>query len=284
MSELSDLYHDTLTLPEFTRIAKIVKEQVGINLSDKKKVMVETRLRRRLKELQFDSYKSYCAFLFSPSGMQSEVHMLIDILTTNKTDFFREIHHFEFLTQTAIPEILKMHGNSTRVEIWSSACSTGAEPYSIAMTMEEISENTPQWIGSYSILATDISDTVLEISRKGIYPFEDILTVPTLYHNKYLLRSKDREKNQVRIKPYIRSLITFKKLNLIGTFSDIAIKDIIFCRNVLIYFEKETQKDVVRRLLNRLRPGGFLFMGHSETLHAKEFGLRSCGPSVYQKM
>lgn len=284
MSELGDLYHDTLSLKEFSRIARMVKEQVGINLSEKKKVMVETRLRRRLKELQFDNYKNYCAFLFSPTGMQSEMHMLIDILTTNKTDFFREIHHFEFLTKKAIPEILRTHGNSTIIEIWSAACSTGAEPYSIAMTMEEIAENTPRWIGNYSILATDISDSVLAISRKAIYPFEDILTVPTLYHNKYLLRSKDHKKNLVRIKPYLRSLITFRKLNLIGTFSDIAVKDIIFCRNVLIYFEKETQKDVVHRLLNRLRPGGYLFMGHSETLHAKEFGLRSCGPSVYQKI
>ena len=270
-----------LSEKDFFRLSQFIHSECGIKMPVPKKVMLEARLKKRLRALGLESYEEYCDFLFSPAGMDQERISMINVVTTNKTDFFREPRHFEYLLQNALPELMRLCGNGTR-SIWSAGCSTGEEPYTLAMVLSEFAARTHGF--NFSLLATDISTTVLERAVRGIYKEERLETVPLEFKRKYFMRSKDRGKGLVRVLPAVRSLIKFRRLNFLDhDFGMRELQDIIFCRNVIIYFDRPTQEKVLGRLCHHLVPGGYLFMGHSETLSSLDLPLVSVGPMVYRK-
>lgn len=249
--------------------------------------MVESRLRKRLRSLQIQSFTDYCEYLFSPQGMEHELTYFINVITTNKTDFFREPNHFDFLVRKAVPDLIRTWeaGIKKKLTVWSAACSKGNEAYTIAMVLSDFAARYQGLAFDFIILATDISTDVLEDARCGIYHRQDIEPVPPDLRKKYFLKSKDRNKGLVRIVPELRDKVKYRRLNLMD--EDFRFReplDIIFCRNVIIYFNKETQDGLILRLCRYLRPEGYLFMGHSEVLHCQGLPLRSVAPAVYQKI
>jgi chemotaxis protein methyltransferase CheR len=281
-------YHDAvkaMSPKEFDRLSEFIIEHCGIKMPPAKKIMLESRLQKRLRSLGMVSFREYCEFLFeSPEGNGELVHM-IDAVTTNKTDFFREPVHFQFLTETALPEFLaeSVAGNRKKFIVWSAGCSSGEEPYTLAMVLNEYSSQHPDF--QYSILATDISTRVLEKARAGIYDQHLVEGVPYFLKQKYLLRSKDREKKLVRVVPELRSCVSFQRMNLMDEHLITPEKvDVIFCRNVIIYFERATQCELLRRLCRCLKTGGYLFLGHSETVHGFDLPLVRIASTIYRKL
>jgi chemotaxis protein methyltransferase CheR len=253
-------------------------------MPEAKKTMLEARLHKRLNLLNLTSFGEYCNFLFSDQGMEQEFIHMIDLVTTNKTDFFREPDHFDYLYQTALPELLNGDGTGIRktLSLWSAACSTGEEPYTLAMVVNEFREKYQGY--RFSVLATDISTRVLDTGRLAIYREEAVLPVPMNLKKKYLLRSKDRAEKLVKIAPSLRSLVEFRRVNLMDDVYDVqGPVHIIFCRNVIIYFDRPTQEQLIRKLCRHLSPNGYLFMGHSENLHGMDLPLVQAATTVYRK-
>ncbi|MDA8104385.1 MAG: protein-glutamate O-methyltransferase [Nitrospiraceae bacterium] len=269
---------------DFDRLSAFIRAECGIKLSEQKRIMLEARLRKRLRALGIESFGEYCDFLFSPEGLEQEKLHMIDVVTTNKTDFFREPKHFDYLTQHAIPELFRIHGAGMRqgLSIWSAGCSTGEEPYTLAMVLTEYAQSQPGF--RFSILATDISTRVLEKAFRAVYKEERVGLMPASMKKKFLMRSKERERGLVRVVPELRSCVEFKRLNFMDSNFDIDSSfDIIFCRNVIIYFDRPTQQKVLQTIYRHLKPGGYLFMGHSETLSSLSIPLASVGSMVYRK-
>ncbi len=265
---------------EFRTLATFIESELGIRMPETKKVMLESRLLKRLRHLGLPDYEAYIRFVFSEEGRASELINMIDAVTTNKTDFFREAEHFDFLLERILPS-LGTSGAARR--FWSAGCSTGEEPYTLAMVLEEFREKTPAF--SWSIFASDLSTKVLDKAIEGVYTAEQAEPIPLSFKKKYLLRSKDREQGLVRIKPEIRSRMTFARIN----FKDRAwpvegLFDVVFCRNVIIYFERKTQEEIIGRLLQRVRPEGWLILGHSESVAGMNLPMRSIAPTVYRKV
>jgi chemotaxis protein methyltransferase CheR len=278
------LMHSGLCERDFLRLSSLICSECGIKMPPSKKIMLEARLRTRLRELGISSFRDYCEYLFSRDGRKREIVPIIDVVTTNKTDFFREPRHFDYLIQTALPELQKTRGAGFNrdLAIWSAGCSTGEEPYTIAMVLNEFKEERPAF--RFIILATDISTRVLERAISGIYKQERAETIPVTMKKKYLLRSKDRERGLVRVAPELRTQVKFRRLNFMEEdFGMLEPMDIIFCRNVIIYFDRPTQEKLVNRLCSHLAPGGYLFMGHAETLSGLHVPLISTGPMIYRK-
>lgn len=274
----------TLSERDFRRLAEVIYSECGIRMTPHKMVMVEARLRKRLRALGYSNFGDYCAYLFSDDGMEEELVQMINVITTNKTDYFREPRHFEALVQTALPRLAELYGAGKRrpVAIWSAGCSTGEEPYTLAMVLSEYALANPGF--QYTILATDISTVVLEKARRAVYSADRVEVIPVSLRKKYLLRSKDRSKNTVRVIPGLRSAVSFRRLNFMDhDFGMRELQDIIFCRNVIIYFDRPTQERVLKRLCRHLVPGGYLFMGHSETLSGLNVPLVSEGATIYRK-
>jgi chemotaxis protein methyltransferase CheR len=270
----------TLAETEFHRLKGFIYDECGIVITDVKKTMLETRLLKRVKSLGLHSYKEYCDYLFSPDGIEAELHHMINQVTTNKTDFFREPAHFDFLTTRILPN-LKNRGRP--VMIWSAGCSSGEEPYTLAMTMKEY-ERTHHG-SSFFILATDISTKVLEKAERAVYEEERISPIPLAYQGKYLSRSKDRSPSLYRIRPELRSHVQFRRLNFMDdSFGFKEQMDVIFCRNVIIYFDKATQEKLLNKFCECLAPGGYVFMGHSETLLGMKVPLVPVAPTVYRRI
>ena len=268
----------------FQQFSSFIYDQVGIQLPPSKKTMLEARLQKRLKAHDLASFEEYGEFVFSPQGLQSELVHLIDVVTTNKTDFFREPGHFDFLTEKALPTILNKRDRSPTnpVRIWSAGCSSGEEPYTLAMVLSDY--GTEQRNCRFSILASDISTRILETARKAIYPEERTDDIAMHIKKRYLLRSRDRQRGLIRICPELRAMITFKRINFMDSDFGLSEKmDIIFCRNVVIYFDKETQQNLMQKFHRQLRPGGYLFLGHSETLNGIDVDFKAVGSTVYQK-
>jgi chemotaxis protein methyltransferase CheR len=238
-----------------------------------------------LRTLGFSSFESYLEYLFGQEGANNaEVIHLIDEVTTNKTDFFRESKHFDFLTRSVLPELIDRHGLGvrTKLNVWSAGCSTGEEPYTLAMVLSEFAQSVPAF--DFSILATDISTKVLEKAAKGIYESAQAEAIPILLRKKYLLKSKDRSLNLVRVAPGLRALVKFQRLNFLDKAFGITQRmGVVFCRNVLIYFDRPTQEAVLRRICQYMISGGYLFTGHSETLHNMDLPLDQCDPTVYRR-
>jgi chemotaxis protein methyltransferase CheR len=272
-----------LSTEDFTRLGSFIQTNFGIKMSGNKKVMVESRLRKRLRQLDIMSYTDYCEYLFSKQGLEEELVNLIDVITTNKTDFFREPDHFHFLHHSLLPEMI--NGRYKRLSIWSAACSTGEEPYSIAMAMEEFSRSYPDRKFDYTVFATDISSEVINKAKMAMYHENRIENMPVTLKKNYLLRARDKSKNLVRIIPELRKKVRFRLLNLMDDDFKLDSKmDIIFCRNVIIYFDRKTQEMLLKRICRCLKPTGFLFMGHSEVLAGLNLPLKSIAPTVYKKM
>jgi chemotaxis protein methyltransferase CheR len=273
-----------LSEKDFMRLSHFIHTECGIKMPVPKKVMLEARLRKRLRTLGLESFEEYCDFLFSQEGIENEQLLMINVVTTNKTDFFREPRHFEYLTKEVLPELMRLCDAGTRrpLSVWSAGCSTGEEPYTLAMVPSEFARLNPGFV--FSILASDISTGVLEKAVRGIYKEERVEAVPSELKRKYLTKSRDRAKKLIRIVPELRSLVRFRRLNFLDhDFGMRELQDIIFCRNVIIYFDRPTQEKVLGRLCQHLIPGGYLFMGHSETLSSLDLPLVSIGPMVYRK-
>ena len=271
---------------DFSRLSNFIHDTCGIKMPPIKKTMLEGRLYKRMRKLGMKSISEYCEYLFSPQGVEHELVHMIDVITTNKTDFFREPKHFDYLVQEALPELIsgKRAGIRKQIKIWSAGCSTGEEPYSIAMLLSEYAEKNPEIKLNYSILATDISTSVLQKGKLAIYDEEKIEDIPDDLKKKYLLQSRKREKCLIRIAPELRESVRFQKLNIIDNdFRMNEQMDIIFCRNVVIYFDKTTQDIVLNRFYQQLNPGGYIFMGHSETLHGFNINFIQIEPTIYRK-
>ena len=259
--------------------AALISDETGIKLPRTKATMLEGRLRRRLRDTGTATLNAYCDLLFADPSANGEIDHLINAVTTNKTDFFREPGHFDFLANTVLPTMVKQ--GRRRIRTWSAACSTGAEPYTMAMVLDRFAEANRM---EYGILATDIDTEVLETARRGIYPAEQVDPVPSVMRQRYVAASTDRRAAKVRIAPELRSAIGFARLNLMDTHYPVGEPmDIIFCRNVLIYFDKPTQEAVVRRLCDCLRPGGYLFLGHSESIAGMDLPVKTVSYTVFER-
>jgi len=279
------LRDDSIDAGDFNRLSRLIQERCGIKMPPQKKSMLETRLRKRLRKLGLENFKAYGEYLFDPANHDLEWVNLVDVVTTNKTDFFRESLHFDFLCREALPQLLGPSGDQLKMPLraWSAACSTGEEPYTLAMVLAEFAETVPGF--DFSILATDISTQVLAAARTGVYREDKVAPVPEAMRRKFLLRSKDRSAGTVRVVPGLRSRVDFRHLNLMN--DDFGIDryfDLIFCRNVLIYFEFETQLRLLRRLCGYLPVGGYLFLGHSETVNRMQLPLVQVAPTVYRRV
>jgi chemotaxis protein methyltransferase CheR len=268
----------------FGRFREFVTAHLGIKMPDVKKTMLQSRLQKRLRLLSIESYDDYYDYVFSAQGRQTELPHMIDAVTTNKTDFFREPKHFEYLVQSALPTLLQARhiAVSKTLRFWSAGCSTGAEPYTLAMVLSEVAATVSGF--QFTILGTDISQRVLEEARAGIYTEEMAAPIPLPLRKKYLLRSKNPREHAVRISSEIRSKVRFGRLNFMeDSFGLRQNVDVIFCRNVLIYFDRPTQEQVVNRLCRHLHSGGFMFLGHSETLNGLTVPLTQVYPTIYRK-
>lgn len=282
MSHQSTCDGESLSTRDFTRIAELIRAQAGIRLGSEKKTMVEVRLKRRLQSLSLVSYRDYCEFLFR-GGIQDELVHLINVLTTNKTDFFRESAHFELLTGHALPELCSNAGATRPLLVWSAGCSSGEEPYTLAMVLSDYAAENPEF--RFRILATDISTAMLDKALRGIYSEEAVQPVAHPLRRKYLLRSRDPQSCRVRIAPELRRLVEFRRLNFMDQDYGLSERaDAIFCRNVLIYFDRATQQEILRKLIANLAPGGYLFVGHSETLHEMVLPVIPVAPALYRKL
>jgi len=274
---------DRLSKRNFDLLAKYIYDYSGIKMPHSKMTMLEGRLRRRLRVTAMPTFDSYCDYLFKHGGIEAESIFLIDAVTTNKTDFFREPKHFDYMVQTALPDILKNYSDR-RIRTWSSACSTGAEPYTMAMVLSEFLRSAaPE--KDYFVLATDLSTDVLQKAQRGIYQSELLAPVPTEMMSKYVMRPSDNRRQEMRISPKLRSRIGFARLNLMDDAYPIGdLMHMIFCRNVLIYFDKPTQQHVLSRLCEALLPGGYLFIGHSETVTGFDLPIRQVANTVFKRV
>ena len=267
---------------EFASLSRFIYEQCGIKMPEAKKTMLEGRLQKRLRVLGLKSFSDYIDYLFGPEGKEREVVPMIDLVTTNKTDFFREPDHFDYLRDRVLPEWRERYP-SRRLLVWSAGCSTGQEPYTLAMVLSDVASRWPGF--DYQILATDISTRVLEQARQAVYSEAVLEPVPSAMKCRYLLRSKDRSSGLARIVPELRAKIKLRRLNFLE--DDFGLReplDVIFCRNVIIYFDRPTQTRLLQRFYSHLRVGGYLFMGHSETLSGLDVPLVSVAPTVYRKI
>ena len=282
-----------LSPESLARFCGYITSELGIKMSDAKLPMLQSRLQRRLRALGLSSLEEYLNHLFnSPQGEDERVHFF-NAITTNKTDFFREPQHFDYLVQTALPNLdptgkSKIQNpkseiaDSWRFKLWCAGCSSGEEPYTLTMVLGEFGAHRPGF--DFSILATDISTKVLNHAQLGIYDEERVEPVPLLLRSKYLMRSKDRAQEQVRIAPELRSKISFRRLNFMDAHYGVKdMFDVIFFRNVMIYFDKPTQEDVIHKLCCNLVPGGYLFVGHSESLAGLNLPVASVGSAIFRK-
>jgi chemotaxis protein methyltransferase CheR len=269
---------------DFRRLSSFIESELGIRMPETKRIMLESRLQKRLRRFGFDTFKAYVDFVFSGEGRESELINMIDAVTTNKTDFFREAEHFEYLVDKILPaaEARDGAGIVRPLVIWSAGCSTGEEPYTIAMVLEERRSLDPRF--SYRVFASDLSTQVLDKAREAIYEASKADVVPLSFKKKYMLRSRAQDKGLVRLKPEIRSRVSFARINFMDDKYPVSESfDIVFCRNVIIYFERAIQEAILKKLCAHIRPGGWLILGHSETLTGMDMPLRGVAPTIYEK-
>lgn len=270
---------------DFRRLSRFIQEVCGIKITDSKKTMLETRLLKRVKSLGLGSFADYCSYLFDAGEGRGEVVRMIDLVTTNKTDFFREPDHFAYLLQHALPAWLQFQPccSGRKFRVWSAGCSTGEEAYTLAMVLNEFAESVAGF--DFQVLASDISVRALEAARLAVYAEERTDPVPIHLKRKYFLRSKDRSAAQVRVIPWLRRKVQFFRLNFMEDDFGMREKfDAIFCRNVIIYFDKTTQERLLQKFCHQLSPCGYVFLGHSETLGGLDVPLTMVYPTVYRKL
>lgn len=273
-----------LTEAEFRQIADLAYGRFGLDLKRGKEALVAARLGKKLRKLGFSTFAEYHRHVLADSTGEALIE-LIDALTTNHTSFLRERAHFEFLARAVKEELREV----SALRIWSAACSSGEEPYSIAMCLAEALARTPgarptqNAARQFRILATDISTRVLAAARRAIYPAGRFDDIPEAWRRAYLLRGRGESQGFFKIKPELARLVEFARLNLIEPFPPREPFQVIFCRNVMMYFDKATQQNIVQRLAACLVRGGYLFVGHSESLTGVEHGLQYVCPAVYRQ-
>lgn len=276
--------HVTLSDRDFNRLSTFIESTSGIQMPTSKKSMLTARIQKRLRLLKMKSFSDYVDLVLNPKDTTQELINFLDIVTTNKTDFFREANHFDYMTTTALPELVQNHraGISRPLRIWSAPCSTGEEPYTMAMVLQEFASTRPNFTAQ--ILGTDLSTRALKHGERGIYDMDKAEPVPLELKRKYMLKSKDRHNPRVRMTKEIRNMVRFSHLNFMDDEYGITQSmDIIFCRNCLIYFDRPTAERIVNKLCRHLIPDGFLFVGHSETLNKLNVPVIQVSPTIYQK-
>ena len=280
---MDDFTTDRLSPHDFERLGAVIQKHCGIRMPPGKRTMVEGRLRRRVRALQLPSIDEYCRRLLDGDQLQAELVDLIDAVTTNKTDFFREVAHFHYLVEKGLPHLAALPhrpGRDRPLKLWSAACSIGAEPYTLAMVLSDYANTSPGF--RFEIFATDICTAALDKAKQAIYPEEMMRPVPPDMLRRYVRRSRDPAQATSRMSPEIRRAVRFGHLNLMD--SAYAIDDgmdAVFCRNILIYFDKPTQQAVLAKLCDHLRPGGYLFVGHSETVAGLDLPLHQASTAIF---
>ncbi|MGP0173015.1 CheR family methyltransferase [Pseudomonas sp. NCHU5208] len=257
---------------EFAQFRQLIYDIAGISLSETKKPLVAGRLSRRLREFELDSYGDYLRLL---NQSPAELQICVDLLTTNETYFFREPKHFDFLRERLSEPGFVPSGRPLR--IWSGACSSGEEPYSIALLLADVLGDKP-----WEILASDISQRVLERARAGVYDLQDSENIPRHMLVRHCLRGVGANEGTLLIDPALRRRVRFEQINLNNTLPETGQFDVIFLRNVMIYFDGDTKRQVVKRLTSRLRPGGYFIISHSESLNGIDDRLKAVKPSIYR--
>jgi chemotaxis protein methyltransferase CheR len=267
----------SITTDEFLRFRKLIYDESGISLSDQKQSLLASRLSKRLRELGLETFSDYFATVTEDPNREEFTRML-DLISTNKTDFFREPKHFDFLRERILPEL----AGGKRIRIWSSACSSGEEPYTIAMTLYEGVSDPAQW--DFQVLASDLSTRVLAKAAAGVYGEDRFRDVPPDVLRRHFLRGRGERAGVYKVKPHLAEMIRFRRLNLMDEQFPIKTPlDLVFCRNVMIYFDRPTQEKLVNKFHRYLKPGGYLFIGHSESLQWVEHPFKSLAPTIYQK-
>ncbi len=276
----------SLTSLEFELFRKLIHKLTGISLNDGKRQLVQSRLQKRLRHLNLATFTEYYALVEKIGPNDSEYRPFVNCITTNKTDFFRESHHFEFVSTVIIPEMiedLRRGRRDKKVRIWHAGCSTGEEPYTLAITLAESALADGQW--DIRQLASDIDTDVLKAAQSGIYSEDKTEPIGSSLLRKYFLRRSTDGTCLYKVRPELAEQITFKCINLLEEHWPIGPKvqfDMIFCRNVVIYFDKSTQRRLFARFADLLRPGGYLFIGHSESLLGISDSFDSVGQTIYQ--
>lgn len=260
----------TPSLSEFQKFQSLIEEKAGIHLSPHKIHLLNGRLSKRLRQLNCRSYRQYFEMITANTG-KYELQMAIDLITTNETYFFRELKHFDFLRDRVIPTC------NEPLRIWSAACSTGEEPYSIAMQLSSHCRK------SWEIFASDISTEALKKAKRAIYSDHRTDGIPNNYRKRYCLKGIDEYDGHIRIEPKLRAKVNFLNVNLMEALPEIGVFDVIFLRNVMIYFERDTQSRLIEKLTRFIKPGGYLFVGHSESLQGISANFRSIQPAIYQR-
>lgn len=268
------------TWDDFNKLRSISSEYSGIKVPDDKFDMFYCRLAKRLRVLKLSDFKAYCKYL--KLHPDEEFTEFINAITTNLTSFFRENHHFAYLGTQVIPELRLNNGNSRKIRIWSAGCSTGEEPYSIAMTLMDNGIKPDEW--DIKILATDLDTQVLATAQAGIYSIERLEGIPQDKLKKWFHRGKGGQSSRVRVKPELNQMISFRQLNLINPWQIKGPFDIIFCRNVLIYFDNPTKSSIINRFAEVLAPERHLFIGHSESLYSLSDRFDSIGNTIYRRL
>ncbi|HEY3333093.1 MAG TPA: protein-glutamate O-methyltransferase CheR [Capsulimonadaceae bacterium] len=272
---------------EFGLLRQLVYELTGISLADGKRTMLESRLVRRLRVLGLDDFTAYYKLLRDQMPQGAEIRAMINAVTTNKTEFFREKHHFDFVADQILPLIRTAassgHG-PRRLRVWHAGCSTGQEPYSLSMVILDTLINSGTW--DIKLLASDIDTNVLQIAQEGVYKEDEVASVPPELLKRHFMRGRGANEGMYQVKDAAKQLIKFRHINLLEEpwpISPSVQFDIIFCRNVVIYFDKQTQRRLFQRYYDKLKPGGHLFIGHSETLHGISDSFDLLGGTIYQK-
>ena len=270
---------------EFTRrdfdfLRRLSNQHTGIVVTDDKFDMFYSRLARRVRALGLGSFAEYCNYLEHPDS-DTEMVELVNALTTNLTSFFRENHHFEFLAGTALPDLVQRNRSSRKVRIWSAGCSTGEEPYSLSMVLQESSSLLNGW--DVKLLASDIDSNVLRQAQAGVYPLARVEGIAKARLKRFFQKGSGSNTGKARVRSELRRAMEFRQVNLMNKL-DVETQDFIFCRNVIIYFDKETKRKLLDKFAESLAPNGYLFVGHSESLHQVTDRFQLIGNTVYRKV
>lgn len=277
--DLQRIFAAQLTDSEFAKLSKFIYSEYGIKMPPEKKIMLQSRLQKRLRALKIYSFKEYIEYVFSTDGTNEVIHMM-DVVSTNKTDFYREPAHFEYLRDHILPQLYE---EKKMIKLWSAGCSSGPEVYTLAIELSEFGLKNAGF--DYSILGTDISTMMLKKAYAGIYSEDMVQMIPLELKRKYMLKSKDKAKKLIRISQDLRRKAKFQRVNFMDESYPVNEQfDIIFCRNVLIYFDRETQEKVINKLCRYLRQDGFFFLGHSESITNINVPLKQLKPTVYSRI
>ena len=269
---------------DFQRISRFIRGALGIQLPLAKRTMVEARLRKQLRHHDFQNFREYVDHVLDEGCPKQDRQLFLDLITTNKTDFFREPDHFDHLVDVAVPTLHDRYGSGTRrpFRVWTAASSSGEEPYTIAMVLAELKDENPRF--DFEILASDISRRILERAHRAVYRAHQIEPVSKERKKRWFLRSRDPQSDEVKVVRELRKKVRFGQLNLMEPpYQAPHGLDAVFCRNVLIYFDRPTQQMVLESLAVHIRPGGYLYVGHSETAQTQCAGIERVAPAVYRR-